>query len=268
MGHPFDMSGMTVVVTGAASGIGAATLGLARSLGADVVGLDRNQSPDGTCIHVDLADLESIDAAIKSLPAEVHALCNVAGVPGTAPAETVMSINFLGLRHLTESLTERMPPGSCVVNVASSAGSRWAEVMDPISELLATKSLTEGLDWYRRAAPEMPVYNFTKSALLVYSSRSAWAWRDRGIRVNCVSPGPIETPILPDFRLSMGAELLDGVTAMVGRNGRPEEIASIVCFLGGTGSGWINGANIVADGGFLSAVSAGAITFDLTTSSS
>lgn len=104
----------TIVVTGCCSGIGADFAKLARQQGARVVGMDRNAPTltlDGF-IQVDLGDPAAIDIAVAQLPAQVDALANIAGVPGTAPAELVGRVNYLGLRHLTQRVLERMPEGA------------------------------------------------------------------------------------------------------------------------------------------------------------
>ena len=106
----FRLEGKTVVVTGACSGIGAEVARLLRLLGARVIGVDRVDpmlTLDGF-VKVDLAEQSAIDAAVKQLPGRVDALCNVAGVPGTAAVDLVARVNYLGLRHLTEVLLPRM----------------------------------------------------------------------------------------------------------------------------------------------------------------
>ena len=75
-----------------------------------------------------------------------------------------------------------------------------------------------------------------------------WTWRERGIRINCISPGPVETPILPDFLKTLGKRAEEDARIM-DRPGRPEDIAPVVAFMCSDDSGWIRGANIPCDGG-------------------
>ncbi len=75
-----------------------------------------------------------------------------------------------------------------------------------------------------------------------------WIWRDRGIRMNCVSPGPVETPILPDFLETLGEGAAEAAKVM-DRPGRPEDIAPVIAFMCSDASNWIRGANIPVDGG-------------------
>jgi len=75
-----------------------------------------------------------------------------------------------------------------------------------------------------------------------------WTWRERGIRMNAVNPGPVETPILPDFLRTLGARAEEDMRVM-DRPGRPQDIAPVVTFLLSDGAAWIRGANIPVDGG-------------------
>ena len=72
------------------------------------------------------------------------------------------------------------------------------------------------------------------------------------MRVNAVSPGPIETPIIDDFRTSMGPSV-DGAADIVGRLGRAEEVAAAVAFLLSPAASWVNGVDLELDGGLLAA---------------
>jgi NAD(P)-dependent dehydrogenase (short-subunit alcohol dehydrogenase family) len=256
-----NLEGRTIVVTGAASGIGEATAKLARTGGARVVALDCNVPPDAdeSWVEVDLADAASIAGAVARLPDHIDALCNVAGIPGTLPAHIVLAVNLLGLRELTERVIAQRPTVTSIVHVASTAGVGWPGLLGSIDELLQTASIDDGLAWWTDSGLDEPAYNFSKAALIVYGMRSAWYQHGEGRRVNLVSPGPTETPILPAFRASMGEELLDGVFALTGRNGQPDEVAEVICFLAGATSTWVNGANVIVDGGFAAAVASGSV---------
>ena len=94
-------------------------------------------------------------------------------------------------------------------------------------------------------------YFFCKELLIVWTMLNRWTWRDRGIRMNCVSPGPVDTPILPDFIESLGKRAEEDMRVM-DRPGTPEDIAPLVAFLCSDTSAWIRGANLPCDGGLYS----------------
>jgi NAD(P)-dependent dehydrogenase (short-subunit alcohol dehydrogenase family) len=96
-------------------------------------------------------------------------------------------------------------------------------------------------------------YFFSKEALIVWTMKNRWTWRARGIRMNAVSPGPVETPILKDFLETLGARAEEDMRTM-DRPGRPDDIAPAVAFLLSDGSAWIRGTNIAVDGGMYSNV--------------
>lgn len=256
------MTVQRIVLTGASSGIGAATL---RAFGQaeqppEVITLDRADLPADLRalsthhIAVDLSDPTSIDAAVAKFDGEIDALCNVAGVPGTADPSTVLAVNFLGLRYLTESLVDRIRDGGSIVNVASIAGAQWMTNLTDVHRLIATASFEDGADWVRDQPMDgARAYNFSKEAVLVWTMANCLRWWDRQIRVNSVSPGPVETPILDDFRDSMGHDRIAAAIAAVGRAGRPEDVAPAITFLASRQAPWINGVNIVTDGGLLAA---------------
>lgn len=96
-------------------------------------------------------------------------------------------------------------------------------------------------------------YFFSKEALIVWTMQNRWTWRDRGIRMNTVSPGPVETPILKDFLETLGARAEEDMRIM-DRPGRPGDIAPAIAFLLSDGAAWIRGTNIPVDGGMYSHV--------------
>lgn len=246
-------AGKRIAVTGAASGIGQATADLLTARGADVLALDR-QKPDtayAAYIVCDLADPQAIDAAVSKIDGPLHGLANVAGVPGSLDGETVMRINLLGLRHLTEALLPLFEPGSGVVNVASCAGTGWRANIETSLDLMAARSFSEGLAWVRsHPMPGPDAYNFSKEAVVVYSQIASMIARPHGVRVNTVNPGAVETPILENFYATMDNAILDRLKDQAGgRDGRPQDIAPAICFLLSDEAGWINGTELNIDGG-------------------
>ncbi|NKQ51956.1 coniferyl-alcohol dehydrogenase [Amycolatopsis sp. K13G38] len=256
-----DVRGLRCVVTGAASGIGAAVAEQLTSQGASVTALDLKapELPVERFVECDLANPVSIEEAVNQLGSGWDVLCNVAGVPGTAPAELVMKVNFLGHRHLIELFFDRMNKAGSIVSVASMAGFGWPLRLEKIHELLATDDFEAGLTWLRENPITGNAYNFSKEVLTVYVMTMGLALAERGLRINAVSPGPVETPILGDFEETMGKENLDGVRDLVGRHATPADIARIVVFLASSDSAWINGVSIGADGGIGGAILSGLV---------
>jgi NAD(P)-dependent dehydrogenase (short-subunit alcohol dehydrogenase family) len=247
------LAGKSIVVTGAASGIGAATAALLHASGAKVIALDRNRpsAAHGDWIAVDLADPASIAAAVAALPGRIDGLCNVAGVPGTAPVMTVARINYLGLRAITEATVARMSAGAGVVNVASGVGLGWPARAAQHAELARTADLSAGLAWLEaHPVASGDAYRYFKEALIVWTfDRAPALWRAHRVRMNCVSPGPVETPIIGEFRKDFGDAMVDGTIARAGRPATPEDIAPAIAFLVSDHAGWINGANLSTDAG-------------------
>jgi NAD(P)-dependent dehydrogenase (short-subunit alcohol dehydrogenase family) len=248
-----DLKDCRFVVTGAASGIGRATAAKLVRSGAEVIALDRVAPTDsvGEFIPVDLADPESIRAAASKLPDGVAGLLNIAGVPGTVPPEILARVNYLGLRMLTESVLQKIRTGGSVVNVASTAGENWRDNVVAHLGLAATGSFAEGLDWITRHEwPRERAYAWFKEALIVWTTaRSVGMRAKHGVRINCVSPGPVDTPILEDFRISLGTERVSDALRRGGGAAMPDDIAEPIVFLASSASRWIVGANLVVDGG-------------------
>jgi len=249
------LQGKTIIVTGAASGIGAATAELAAAQGAEVISVDINRpaQPVGDFIQADLSDRASIDELVAALPARANGLANVAGLPPTRPAESVLAVNLVGLKYLTTSLVPKLADGASIVNLASLAGLGWPDAkasIDASADLdfagVPAFCKTHGIVGARS-------YFFSKEALIVWTMRNRWTWRARGIRMNAVSPGPVDTPILKDFIETLGARAEEDMRTM-DRPGRPGDIAPVVAFLLSDGSAWIRGTNIPVDGGMYSNV--------------
>jgi NAD(P)-dependent dehydrogenase (short-subunit alcohol dehydrogenase family) len=258
--------GKTIIVTGAASGIGARTAEIIGQLGGDVIGIDVRPSPDPQlpCLQADLSSPASIAAVVAKLPGRVDALCNVAGVSGSPGAVKSLQINFYGLRALSEALAPHLREGGAIVNVASIAGYGWRQNLTRARSLVDEPGFPDVVEIVARLGiRDEEVYPVTKEALLLWTYRAAHnpLFKARGIRVNAVSPGPVETPILQEFRAVLGDARVDRDIAAVGRAGTAQDIAPLIAFLCSDGARWINGANVPVDGGLQAAVHAEALGF-------
>ena len=121
----------TYIVTGVASGIGAETARLLKEQGAKVIGVDRNEAAGvDSFFQADLSDPASIDALVDALPSGTNGLANIAGVPPTAPASTVLKVNLYGLQRLTLKLIPKLADGAAVANLASLAGFGWPNAVE------------------------------------------------------------------------------------------------------------------------------------------
>ena len=244
-----------IVVTGAFSGIGAETAKILKDHGARVIGIDLNE-PQGNVdqyIKADLSDPDSIKEAVGLIPNGIDALCNIAGVPPTYDRALVLKVNFLGLRHLTELMIEKFNNPASIVNMASLAGIGWPEAGTQIKKLMSIRdfSAVEKFCEEENMAQEGGrAYPFSKETLIVWTMMNRWTWRDRGIRMNCISPGPVETPILPEFVKSLGKKA-DEDKKIMNLPGQPEDIAPVAVFLCSDDSKWVTGTNIICDGGML-----------------
>jgi NAD(P)-dependent dehydrogenase (short-subunit alcohol dehydrogenase family) len=246
----------TVVVTGAAAGIGAA---LARTLadsGHTVIGLDRIPCDIGGSegLVCDLADADAIDAAIAALPGNVDAIASVAGIPGTHAPARVLAVNLLAPCRLITGMLPRMRSGGAIVTVGSVAAHRNIVPPAGISALLAAQTSADIDAWLA----EYPLtggqaYDTSKRALVRWTQALAAELLPSRIRALSVSPGPVETGILTDFAATMGQAAIDRSAATVGRHARPGEIAAVIGFALSNDASWVNGIDIPVEGGLFAA---------------
>ena len=238
------------LVTGAASGIGQATAMLLAGRGAAVACLDVNA--DGLAetaaaigeralpIPCDVTDLAAVEAAVSQAAADLGGLDAVANVAGVgdftgdvaeiAPEEwaRVLAINLTGPFHVSRAAIPhlRAAGGGAIVNVSSQFG---------LVGCLA-----------------IPAYCASKAGLIGLTRAMAIDHTEEGIRVNCVCPGPVDTPMLAwtDATPELTARERGRTQGrnLSGRSGRPEEIAATIAFLLSDDVGFMSGSVVAVDG--------------------
>jgi NAD(P)-dependent dehydrogenase (short-subunit alcohol dehydrogenase family) len=232
-----------VAVTGAASGIGAATARLLQSKGWRVACLDRNLAgaratadPDGLAVEVDVADEASVTRAFKSVDAAfggLDALVTAAGIINTTPFFDTTVAEF---RKLFD------------VNVIGSflsvrEGAKYMQRGARICMVASISSYTGG-GYVARGA-----YATSKGAVLTMMKSCARELEPKGIAVNAVAPGFIDTPFVAS---AMGdPKRRKEVEAAVGKVGTAEQIAECCTWLVSPAAEFVHGATLIADGGIL-----------------
>ncbi|MDE3070018.1 MAG: glucose 1-dehydrogenase [Acidobacteriota bacterium] len=243
------LEGKVALVTGGASGIGAATARRLAAEGAQVAVGDVNEEGavaqagelDGLAVALDVTDVESIGAAVARIAEElgpVDVLVNNAGTdlfsffvnsdPGLW--DFVLGVNLRGVLAVTHAVLPSMQERrtGAIVNVASEAG----------------RVGSQGSATY--SAAKAGVIGFTKAI-----ARESARYR---VRVNAVAPGPIETPLLnaaPALLGEIGERLKQGMVnaTVMGRAGEPEEVAAAIAFLASEDASYITGQTLGVSGG-------------------
>jgi NAD(P)-dependent dehydrogenase (short-subunit alcohol dehydrogenase family) len=220
--------------------------------------------PHDQYVEIDLSDEAAVDAAVANITGPVHALFNNAGVADTSPPRTVIGVNFLALRRLSEGLLDRIPDGGAIVNTASTAGGQWATHLEQINTVLDLPGWNEVLDWTDANLGELGVqpYFFSKELVQVWTLRSSRPTIRHGVRTNSVCPSPIDTPLLKDFRETMSDKIIDwNISETNGRAVSAREVATVLAFLGSDAAVYVNGVNLLVDAGFTAAMMTGQVDF-------
>jgi NAD(P)-dependent dehydrogenase (short-subunit alcohol dehydrogenase family) len=242
---PFSLDNKTILITGGASGIGRATALLCAQMGADVILVDLNEQglqqtaqeigKDSTIIKaVNLTNLEQLEEMISSLP-KLDGIVSNAGIVYSLLAkfnepsdmERIFNINTFSHINLVQGLIKqkKLNKGASIVFTSSMSGVYCG---------IAGGSL----------------YGATKSALAGYSKALALELAPRGIRVNTVHPGMIQTPLTANTSLSQELLEEDAKNYPLGRYGKPEEVASAMVYLLSDATVWMTGTQLLIDGGY------------------
>jgi NAD(P)-dependent dehydrogenase (short-subunit alcohol dehydrogenase family) len=223
-------SGKHVVVTGAASGLGLAIGRAAEAEGAIITAIDRVQAPFDNSRICNIADEDQVRRALSDLPG-LSAVVNSAGIARRAKVDAtemadfdaVMNVNVRGAFLISKyALPHLRALGGAILHLSSGVATTGTR---------------------NRAA-----YTASKGAILSLTRNMALDYAADKIRVNCLCPGFVNTPLLA----SMPSERRERLAAMhpLGRMGEPEDIAPMALFLISDQASWITGQAIAVDGGY------------------
>ena len=256
------VEGMRFVITGSATGIGAATAKVAASKGASVMLSDLNDDGGNSVVeeiradggtaeyaHCDVTDPESVEALMKGAAEAmggIDVMHNNAGIheTGIAPPDqcSIENMPVEVFRKVVD--VNAVGPWLC-----SKSALRYLKESDNASIINAASTGSQA------GYPSNAAYGTSKGGIRLQTQNLAVDLAKYGIRVNCYGPTAIATEMVTNFIKQSddpeGFEKSLIGTALIPRLGEPEEVAELVCFLASKESGFINGTYILIDGGSL-----------------
>ncbi len=244
----------TFVVSGAASGIGAATTALIRDQGDRVITIDLHDADVVADLSTEAGRADAV-AGVQTLTDVVHGVVPCAGIAGSTGVDSalVVSVNFFGAVALVRGLHAQLAAarGASVVLLASNSITAVPGWRTSVADFcLADDEKAARAD--AAEADSVMVYPATKAALASWARREGVTepWIGQGIRLNSVAPGVVDTSMTEKLRADpVFGPYVDAYPTAIGRPGRPEEIAALIGFLLSDASSLMVGSVVYADGG-------------------
>lgn len=241
----------TYAVTGAASGIGAATTARLRGEGHTVIAIDLHDADVEADLSTPPGRREAVAQVIATSGGHLDGIVACAGLAGRTGVDSrlLVSVNYFGAVELVTGLRRCLGEGSAVVLLSSNS----TTFQPGWSAHLADAMVAGDEERARRLAgrtTSVMAYPASKAALAWWARTEGLTWAADGIRVNCVAPGLIATPMTDEVRKDpVFGKYADTYPSALQRPGRPEEIAAVIAFLLGEESSLLVGSVVVADGG-------------------
>ena len=239
----------TYVMTGGASGIGAATRTLLTDQGGTVITLDL-QNADFNADLGDVAARSTVIDTVRRAHPSIDGLITCAGVASHFPDPAkILAINYFGTRGIIEGLADCLLPGGRIVAISSNSAPMCH------NEALIKAMLDNNPDQafeMATASNGHECYAGSKQAVARWMRRVAPEYARRGIAFNAVAPGYIETPMTQAVAQSeeYGDAIRDFVDSIpIGRSGQPEDVAQLAQFLLSPAAGFMTGNVVFIDGG-------------------
>lgn len=229
------LKGKVSVITGGASGIGAACAERFAAEGSEVAIIDLN-SADAAVFRADVTNEAAVASAMRAIIeryGRIDVLVNNAGIPGRQPIESlseevwtrVLDVSLKGAFLCSKHALPHFPAsGGSIIHISSVAG------------IVGMRN--------------RPAYASAKAALIALARNMALDYASRNVRVNCVCPGFVRTPLVAAIAADPERwARMEGLHPL-GRVGEPSDIAAAVLWLASDEARWVTGASLVVDGGF------------------